>query len=195
MGSGLGSADWLGLREAYRRALMQGRLDNYRKQRWERREEFARWLTEENLPCLKEKQALALFRGSGGRGTKEFKVNSIEDIRDALDFLLYDTVKLEGRFDECSSPGGAYKLAGAGKEFVSYLLCLRDPSLFAFWGSHSERALRKIGIYLRGLGKGNLGLGYIDLLEALQAVRRQIGLADFQAVDEFTYAVTRPGTQ
>ena len=195
MGSGLGGADWLGLREAYRRALVQGRLDSYRKRRWQRREEFERWLTEENLPCLTEKQALALFRGSGGKGTEEFKANSIEDIRDALDFLLYDTVKLEGRFDECSSAGGAYKLAGAGKEFVSYLLCLRDPSLFAFWSSHSERALRHIGIYPRGMGQGNLGLGYIDLLEALQIVCRQIGLADFQAVDEFAYAVTRPGTR
>ena len=41
---------------------------------------------------------------------------------------MYDTIRLEGRFQECAAEGGAYKSAGAEKEFVSYLLCLKDPN-------------------------------------------------------------------
>ena len=70
-----------------------------------------------------------LYRASGGREASAFTSVPIEELRDSLDFLLYDTIKLEGRFDECVNPDGAYKLQGAGKEFVSWLLCLRNPGI------------------------------------------------------------------
>ena len=195
MATGTGFVSWIKSREVYQRALDQGHLGRYRKRRWQRSAEFAEWLTDRELPSLSIKQALALYRASGGSRAHEFKANAIEEVRDSLDFLLYDTIKLEGRFEECASEDGGFKLAGAGKEFVSYLLCLRDPGLFAVWTSHVERALRRLGIYPEGLRRGNLGMGYMDLLEALQRVRRELGLPDFRAVDEFAYAVTRPGTR
>jgi hypothetical protein len=195
MGTGLGGAGWLGLWEAYRQALELGQLDGYQRRRWQRGEELAGCLAEGELPSLSTKQALALYRASGGRQTEEFQSNPIGEVRDSLDFLLYDAVKLEGRFEECASQEGAFKLAGAGKEFVSYLLCLREPTLFAVWSPHCERALRRLGMYPEGLRKGNLGMRYMDLLEASESVRRRVGLADFRAVDEFAYAVTRAGAR
>ena len=75
-------------------------------------------------------QAIELYRASGGRDISQFKTNTIEDIRDGLDFLLYDNIKLEGRFDECAASEGAYRMAGTGKEFPSYLLCLSNPGIF-----------------------------------------------------------------
>jgi len=143
-------------------------------------------------------RALTLYRASGSSRIAEFETNSIEEVRDSLDFLLYDTIKLEGRFSECASDGGAYKLAGAGKEFVSYLMCLRDSTLFAVWNRPAEGALKLLGMYPATLRDGDLGLRYLDLLEVLQRVRRQLGLAQFQAVDEFCYMVSRrdkPGTR
>lgn len=168
-------------------------MDAYRKRRWAGSERFAVWLAEAGLPSLSEPQALTLYRASGGRRSQEFKSNPIEEIRDSLDFLLYDTIKLEGRFDECASADGAYKLAGAGKEFYSYLLCLRDPNLFAVWSPPGEKLLRRLKINSDGLRQGNLGMGYMDLLEGLQRVRQAVGLSDFRAVDEFAYAVARSG--
>jgi hypothetical protein len=105
--------------------------------------------------------------------------------------LLYDTIRLEARFDECAAEEGGYKLAGAGKEFVSFLLCLRDPGLFAPWNSNTERMLRVMGNYPPGLGRGRLGNRYMDLLDALQGLCIRTGLADFQQVDEFAYFVVR----
>jgi hypothetical protein len=134
-------------------------------------------------------QALSLYIASGGNRRAEFKGNTIEEIRDSLDFLLYDTVMLEGRFTECAAEGGAYKLAGAGKEFVSYLLCVKDPSIFAVWNSRAERTLRKLGMYRERMRKGPLGVRYLDVLVALSLVRQRIGLGDFRAVDEFSYAM------
>ena len=192
MGSGPSDSGRIALQNAYRQALASGVLDSYRTRRWQRGPEFASWLTQDQLAVLTAEQALTLYRASGGRRSREFGSNPIEEIRDSVDFLLFDTIKLEGRFDECASAGGGFKLEGAGKEFVSYLLCLKDPNLFALWNPHSDRILRRMGIYPRGLGKGNLGMAYMDILEALQRVRQLMGLSDFRVVDEFAYAVTRP---
>ena len=178
--------------ETYRAALDEGRLDSYRKRRWARAEESSSWLTEGALAGLAEKQASDLYRGSGSNQAKDFKQNSIEDIRESLDFLLYDATKLEGRFEECAADDGGFKLAGAGKQFISYLMCLRDPGLFAMWTPYSERLLRMVGLYHPGLRGRNLGMGYMDLLDALQVVRVRAGLPDFRLVDEFAFANTRP---
>ena len=175
----------LALAKAYQEAVQQGRLESYRRRRWQKSREHASWLAPSALPDLTLGQALALYRASGGSRPQEFRANSIEDIRDSLDFLLYDTIKLEGRFDECVSPEGAYRLAGAGKEMVSYLLCLRDPTLFGVWNASAERALRALGLYKETLRRGHWGLRYLDLLEALESLRLRFGLDDFQSVDQF----------
>ena len=164
-------------------------MDTYRKRRWQRSEEYPTWLTE---AALSEKQASDLYRSSAASQSKEFRTNAIEEVRDSLDFLLYDETKLEGRFEECAAEDDGFKVAGAGKQFVSYLMCLRDPGLFAVWSTHAERLLRILGMYNAGLRGRNLGMGYMDLLEALQVVRARTGLRDFRMVDEFAYAVTRP---
>jgi hypothetical protein len=192
MGIGLGNPRQLALLESYQQAVEMGQLESYRKRRWRQAEEFVSWLTQAALPSLSMQQAIALYRASGGNRSGEFKANPIEEVRDSLDFLLYDTIKLEGRFDECVSDDGAYQLSGAGKEFMSYLLCLREPALLGIWNTHAERALRWWGLYPETLKKGPLGIRYLDFLDALQRLRQQLGLADFRLVDEFAYGITRP---
>lgn len=179
------------LAQAYRETAQTGTLARYWKRRWEKSGEMALWLEQGNLPSLSEKQSLALYRASGCRNLREFSANPREEVSDTLDFLLYDTITLEARFNECVSDGGAYKLAGAGKEFVSYLLCLRQPGLLAVWNPATERALKRLGRYPRGLARGHWGLRYMDLLEATHGLRPEYGLADFREVDEFCYFVDR----
>ena len=181
------------LRRLYDEAIDSGTTSPYRKRRWEKAAEFASWLEEEALPLLEPGQALRLYRASGGRDAAGFSVNPIEEVRDSLDFLLYDTIKLEGRFDECVNDGGAYKLSGAGKEFVSWLLCLRNPYLFAVWNSNSERMLRRMGAYSEAMKRGPVGIRYLDLLEALAWVRAQAGFPDFIEVDVAAFLSVRPG--
>lgn len=189
-----GNAKWLALREEFQ-VFQQGQtkpiLQDYRRKRWHRTEEFAGWITEQSLPFLSLEQALSLYSASGGKQRKEFKGNGIQEIQESLDFLLFDPLPLEGRFQECAAEGGAYKLAGAGKAFVSYLLCLRDPILFGVWNSNAERTLRKLGMQAEAYKKGPIGVGYLDLLEDLATLRRRLGVADFRVVDEFFYAVIR----
>ena len=167
-----GGADWVALRDAFLQAQAQPSLQNYRRKRWLLSDKFAGWIADVTLPSLSMEQALCLYAAAGGRHREVFKSNSILEIRETLDFLLYDTVKLEGRFHECSAEGGAYKLAGAGKEFISYLLCVKDPMLFAVWNSNAERTLKKLRIQQAVLNQGPLGICYLDLLEALAQVRR-----------------------
>ena len=192
MDDGTGKANWLSHWEAYQQALRLGQLEGYRQRRWQRSGELSTWLDQSTLPSLTMEQALVLYRASGGGRAGEFKTNPIEDVRDSLDFLLFDTIMLEGRFEECASQEGAYNLAGTGKEFYSYLLCLRSPALLAAWNSHAERALRRLEIFPNTLHNGHLGLRYLDLLESLQPVRQQLGLADFRSVDEFAYSLSLP---
>lgn len=191
-----GRPDQLILREAYGTAVQSGQLDSYGRKRWDRIREFGDWLAEPALPRLSLKQAAVLYRSSGGSRRREFNSNSIDEIRDSLDFLLYDTIKLESRFDECVAAEGAYRLAGAGRGFVSYLLCLREPGLLGVWNRQAERALKALELYPATLNQGHWGLRYIDLLDALQKVRLRMGLADFREVDRFAYWVARsvPGT-
>ena len=179
------------LLEGFSKAAQGGQLERYQQRRWERAAVMAQWLAENALPDLSHDQGSALYRASGGNRVAQFRANPIAELRDSLDFLLYDNIRLEARFDECAAEEGGYKLAGAGKEFVSFLLCLRDPGLFAHWNSNTERMLRVMGNYPPGLGRGRLGNRYIDLLDALQGLRIRTGLADFQQVDEFAYFVVR----
>ncbi len=179
------------LRRLYDEAVESGTLDTYRRRRWSRAAEFAGWLEQDAIESLQPEQALRLYRASGGRDSASFTGNSIEDLRDSLDFLLYDTIKLEGRFDECAAPGGAYKLVGAGHEFVSWLLCLRNPSLFCIWNGNAERMLRRAGSYPGAMKRGPEGIRYLDLLEALGRLGSQAGLPNFIAVDESAWLVAR----
>ncbi len=180
-----GDGGWLALRELFQKAATQPNVQRYRRRRWWRSEEFAEWTAEA------VERAQSLYLASGGGRRAEFKTNAVEEIRESLDFLLFDTVTLEGRFQECVAEGGAYKLAGAGKEFPSYLLCVKDPTLFAVWNSNVERALRRLGVSTEALRKGPMGVAYLDLLEACTLLRQRLDLGDFREVDEFSYAVIR----
>ena len=179
--------DWPALADAFHAAAGQGRLDTFRRRRWEKADQFAAWLEQETLPDLSAAQAAALYRGAGGRHVARFRANPIEEVRDAVDFLLYDTVKLENRFEECALETGGFGLVGAGKEWPSYLLALRAPALFAPWSPHTERALRRLGMLPAGFNRGHPGLAYIDLLDILADLARRLRLSDFRSVDEFCY--------
>ena len=167
------------------------RNQRYRHKKWSRSAEFQQWLQEDALPNLDMDQALDLYRGSGGRDISGFKTNTIEDIRDGLDFLLYDSIKLEGRFDECAAPEGAYRMAGAGKELPSYLLCLSNPGLFGVWNSNAEGLLKQAGLLSSSIRRGPMGIRYLDLLEALNQVRARSGRHDFRDIDELAYQAAR----
>ena len=161
-------------------------MDAFRQRRWGT-DDAGAWLEQGALAKLTETQAVALYRSAGGRQLAKFRANPIEEIRDAVDFLLYDTIKLENRFEECAVETGGFGLAGAGREWPSYLLALREPTLFAPWSPHTERALRRWGMLPAGFKGGHPGLCYIDLLDILQGLRVRIGLPDFRSVDEFCY--------
>ena len=189
--AGLDTDRRLTLQEGYAEAARAGVLNDYRKRRWGRSEEFAVWLEQLALGSLDRGQALALYRASGGRKSEAFSAFPIEELRDSLDFLLYDTIKLEGRFDECGAPDGAYTPPGAAKEFASYLLCLRQPRLLGVWNDNSERLLRRLGLETDTMKRGPIGIRYLDVLDALGRVGSEFGLADFRQVDELAYFVAR----
>jgi len=186
-----GPDDWLTFLEQFRDADQNGKLSTFRKRRWDHFYEHRSLLAEDALASMSMEQAVALYRASGSSKVKDFRTNPVEEVRDSLDFLLYDTIRLEGRFDESAHEEGAYRLAGAGKEFVSYLLCLREPSLLGVWNSNAEGMLQVLHMYPTTLRKGRLGTRYIELLDALQRVRGRLGLVDYREVDEFAYAVNR----
>jgi len=167
----------------------------YRRKKWSRSAEFQQWLQQDSLLTLSMEQALELYRASGGRDAAGFKTNTIEDIRDGLDFLLYDNIKLEGRFDECAAAEGAYRMAGAGREFPSYLLCLSNPGLFAVWNANAEGLLKQAGLLPASIKHGPVGIRYLDLLESLNDVRAQSGCRDFREIDELAYQAARKKAQ
>ena len=183
--------DSAALAAEYQSAYEHGELDRYYFRRWRSPSAWAGWLSETRLPDLAPAQALTLYRAAGGRSSKIFAANPIAEVRDAIDFLLYDTITLEARFNECVAEEGAYKLAGAGPEFVSWLLCLRNPTLLAIWNPAAERALKRLGRYPPTMARGHWGLRYLDLLEAMQQIRRQYALADYPEVDHFCYFISR----
>jgi hypothetical protein len=175
------------LRELFTLPEDDPRLQLYRRKKWERSAEFRGWLQQDSLVALNMDQALVLYRASGGRNIAQFKTNPIEELRDGFDFLLYDNIKLEGRFDECAAPDGAYRAVGTGKELPSYLLCLSNPGLFAVWNSNAERLLRQAGLLPDKMRPGPVGIRYLDMLEALNQMRARSGRSDFREIDELAY--------
>ena len=166
-------------------------LLNYRRKKWLRSGEFCQWLKQEELLTLTKDQAIELYRASGGRDISQFKTNKIEDIRDGLDFLLYDNIKLEGRFDECAASEGAYRMAGTGKEFPSYLLCLSNPGIFGVWNANAETLLKQTGLLPSTIKRGPIGIRYLDVLGSLNQVRSRTGRQDFREIDELAYQAAR----
>ena len=177
--------------KTFEQSVHAGELDGFRRRRWQYADDPSAWLDQDSLATLTHPQADALYRASGGRRIAKFRGNPIEEIRDSVDFLLYDTIKLENRFEECALETGGFGLAGAGREWPSYLLTLRDPSLFAPWNPHTERALRRLRLLPPGWKQGHPGLCYIDLLDTLHVLRVRLGFQDFRAVDEFCYLNAR----
>lgn len=192
MTSAAAQPDWAALAAAFQQADAAGKLDAFRRRRWGNAANAAAWLAPDALPSLDASRAAALYRAAGGRRIGEFRANPIADIRDAVDFLLYDAVKLEARFEQCAVATAGFGLAGAGKEWPSYLLALRDPALFAPWSPHTERALRRLALLPHGLRQGHPGLCYIDLLDILGNLAARLRLPDFRRVDEFCYLNGRP---
>ena len=163
--------------------------------RWDRIDQFQGWLQQGALPHLSMEQAHTLYTVSGGRKVKEFKANSAEEVRDSIDFLLYDPLSLDGRFSECVDPEGAYTLRGCGKSFVSYLLCIRYPHLFGHWSSYSDRSLSMLGMArpkARKMAQGQ-GTTYVQYLDLLWSVRRAAGMADFPELDRFLWWLAKEG--
>ncbi len=167
------------------------RLTNYRRKKWSRSEEFQQWLDQKALLELTMDQALSLYRASGSRYASGFKTNTIEAVRDGLDFLLYDNIKLEGRFDECAAPGGAYRLEGAGREFHSYLLCLSNPSLFAVWNNNAEVLLKEARLLPTNIKTSPIGIQYLEILDAINVIRERSGHRNFKEIDELAYQAAR----
>ena len=172
-------------------ASNDGLLSGFREKRWSGAEKWRGWLDQNTLPYLSLEHSVVMFRASGSKGIKAFGANKIDEIRESLDFLLYDPVSLEGRFAECVALDGAYHCGGFDKEFVTFLLCLREPSLFGIWQPYVVKALKIFGNCPLNFGKGHVGLAYLDLLDALMEIRRVTGLPDFISVDEYCYAITR----
>ncbi|MEC9309590.1 MAG: hypothetical protein VX966_08820 [Chloroflexota bacterium] len=172
-------------------ALATGILDNYIKRTFGKSSEFSESLDETQLQSLTTDLSLSIYRASGGRKVREFKKNSIEDIGDTIDFLLYDNIKLEGRFYECVSDFGSYKLLGAGKEFISYLLHIRDPLLFGMWNGSAEKSLKLLGWDTVNLKKGPWGIRYIDLLDMSYRIQSRFRLPDLRSVDQFNHWIVR----
>ncbi len=165
------------------------------KERWDRIEQFQGWLQQSALPHLTLEQAQALYSASGGRKGKEFRANSLEEIRDSIDFLLYDPLSLDGRFSECVDAEGAYTLKGCGKSFVSYLLCIRYPQLFGHWSAYSDRALSILGMgrpKARKMAQGQ-GTTYVQYLDLLWSVRKAAGMPDFPALARFLWWLAKEG--
>ncbi len=163
--------------------------------RWNRIGQFQGWLQQSSLQHLTLEQAQVLYSASGGRKGKEFKSNSPEEVRDSIDFLLYDPLSLDGRFSECVDPEGAYTLKGCGKSFVSYLLCVRYPQLFGHWSSYSDKSLSMLGTArpkARKMAQGQ-GTTYVQYLDVLWSVRKAAGMADFPELDRFLWWLSREG--
>ena len=163
--------------------------------RWDRIGQFQGWLQQSALPHMTLEQAQTLYSASGARKGKEFKANSLEEVRDSIDFLLYDPLSLDGRFSECVDPEGAYTLKGCGKSFVSYLLCLRYPQLFGHWSSYSDRSLSMLGMArpkARKMAQGQ-GTTYVQYLDLLWSVRKAAGMPDFPELDKFMWWLAKEG--
>ncbi len=175
----------------YHQTVAVGRLIPFWTRRWDKSGEFQKWVDQGALPLLTVRQAQTLYRASSGRMAREFASNQEEEIKEGIDFLLYDPIKLEGRFYECTADEGSYKLKGAGKEFMSYLLCVKDPMLFGVWNASTERGLGRLGLFPSSLRKGHIGARYVEILDVLGRLRQVTGLADFRIIDEFLYTVSK----
>ena len=87
--------DWGALSDAFQQSARAGELDEFRRRRWQIADDPAAWLEQDTLATLTQTQADSLYRAAGGRQITKFRGNPLEEIRDSVDFLLYDTIKLE----------------------------------------------------------------------------------------------------
>jgi hypothetical protein len=145
-------------------------------------------ITEEGIERLDPDAALWLYKNVGWGAKlypRSFLESGIDSIKKALKYLLYGADPVEKRFFHVVDSRGDLKLAGAAREFASFLLCMRDPKSFAIWNGAVDAGLKMLGFLPARTRGEHVGVTYTKICQACEDVRQRAGFADLQATDEF----------
>ncbi len=167
--------------------LFSGQLEKLRQRKWGRSAAVLELLEERRVETLSPEDAYRLYRGlpiSQGK-RKAFLGNPIQDIRDSLWFLLYGEAPYEIRVWELLDDLGGYRLAGADRQLISALLCLKEPWLYGLANARVDRALRRLRL-APSLDRNESNAGkFQKTQESLWRLRTAAGFPDLTVTDDF----------
>ncbi|MBI4200131.1 MAG: hypothetical protein HY535_06640 [Chloroflexi bacterium] len=178
---------------SFRELQGSGAMEGLWRLRWGREQEALALLQEERVRTLTLAEAETLHRSLpvSQRRRREFLGNTIEQVREALWFLLYEQAPYEVRVWEVLDEGGGYRLRGADLCVVSALLGVHQPTSFGLADAMSIRALRRLGLLRPFAGNESYAGRFQKVQEALWRLRALAGFQDFQETDIFLGALAR----
>lgn len=175
------------LAKEFKREDKAGSFEERRKDWWEKLD-YDKFITREAIDQLSAEDALKLYKNTGW-GVKlyphTFIENGIERIKDSLQYLLYGDAPLEERFTNVVDPNGSYKIKGTGREFASFLLCVKDPQEYGIWNGAVDDGLKLLKMTPRRKRGEKVGETYIKVLQVLKKLQDKCGFGDLQITDEF----------
>ena len=167
--------------------LLSGQLEKLRQRKWGRSAAVVELLEERRVETLSPEDAYRLYRGLPipQDKRKAFLGNPIQDIRDSFWFLLYGEAPYEIRVWELLDDLGGYRLAGADRQLISALLCLKEPWLYGLDNARVDRALRRLRLAPSfDRSESNAGK-FQKTQESLWRLRTAAGFPDLTVTDDF----------
>ncbi|MBI4201717.1 MAG: hypothetical protein HY532_01200 [Chloroflexi bacterium] len=166
-------------------------LKRIRQRKWGKVERAKSLIQEDTLRELTLAQAEELYRclPVPQQGRSVFLTNPIEEIREALSFLLYEQLMYEIRVYEFLDQGGWLK--GGNLSLAAALLCAKDSDLYGPISSNTEKGLKVLEM-VPIFDKNESQAGrFQKLQETLFYLYRISGLHDLRETDDFLEALAK----
>lgn len=171
----------------------------WREQRWKDHERWKEWIDLDKLNTLSNDELknrfLEYFNEGAGRHPfnavyRDRIVRDIDKFREAMRFLLDETVPVEERLNEILTRDRRLHIEGIGKGLATSILMDLDPQKYATWNNKTNMGLEALGLIPEFERGDDWGTKYEKVMEVISHIRDLRPEFSFLEIDHFLHIVS-----
>ena len=169
------------------------------KQRWEDHKRWKEWINAEKLNTLPDDELknkfLEYFNEGAGRHRfnaiyRDRIVRDIKKFREAMKFLLDESIPVNKRLNEILDRDGKFHIEGIGKGLATSILMDLDLQKYATWNNKTNMGLDALGLTPQFARGDDWGTKYQKVMEAIKHIKDLKPELSFLEIDHFLHIVS-----